>query len=158
MKQRKCAKVSQFFDFFLNFYCSGQTLVNAGLPMSCGIGSELSHSTSNWLGVLIWFNLWAPMVFKVLQCTFGTSFPKKGPIHYKLQNHHFFLNNFYNTQCEDSLPCQDAPMLQIWGHLGNVCLRYGHDPSHLPYLQWTFYPVIHICEEMCESFTVTQVS
>ena len=147
-----------FLIFFLNFYCSGQTLVNDDLPISCGLGSELSHSTSNWFGMLMWCTLWAPMVFKGLQWTFGTSFAKKNPIHYKLQNHHFFLNNFCNTQCEDSLPCQDAPMCQIWGHLDNVCLGYGHDPSHLPYMQWTFYPDPHICEEICESFAVTQVS
>jgi len=30
-----------FFDFF------GQTLVNADLPISVGLGIELSHSTSN---------------------------------------------------------------------------------------------------------------
>ena len=153
MKQRKCAKVSHFFDFFWISTAPVKrwsTMVNVGLPISVGLGIELLHSTNNLFGVIIWSTSWASMVFNVLQCTFGTSFAKKTPIHYKLQNHHFFLNNFCNTQCEDSLPCQDAPMCQIWGHLGNVCLGYGHDPSHLPNMQWTFYPVVHLYEEMCE--------
>ena len=83
---------------------------------------------------------------------------KRPHIHNKLQNHHFFLNNSCNSQYEDSLSWQDAPMCQIWSHLGNFFLGYGHDPSHLPYVRWTFYPIIHICEEMCKSVGVTQVS
>ena len=39
-------------------------------------------------------SLWASMVFKVLQCTFGTSFAKKSPIHYKLQNQYFLSTTF----------------------------------------------------------------
>ena len=83
-----------FLCFFLNFFCSCQTLVNADLPISCGLGSELSYSTSNWFGVLMWCTLWAPMVVHVFQWTFGTSFAKKPHIHYKLQNHHFSSTNF----------------------------------------------------------------
>ena len=98
--------------------------------------------------------------FQSLQWTFGISFAKKkNPIHYKLQNHHFFLNNFCNTQYEDSLSFHGAaPMRQILGHLDNVWLGYGHDPSYLPNMQWTFYLIVHMYEEMCESFAVTQIS
>ena len=49
-------------------------------------------------------------------------------------------------------------MRQILGHLGNICLGYGHDPSYLPYVQWTFYLVVNIYEEMSKSVAVTQVS
>ena len=156
-----------FHIFWILFWISTapvklwSTTVNVDLPISVGLGIELSHSTMNWFGVIIGFTLWASMVFNVLQCTFGTfgtSFAKKRPIHYKLQNHRFFLNNFCNTQCEEPLACHGAPMCQILGHLGNVCLGFGHYPSHLPNMQWTFYPVIHICEEMCKSFAVTKVS
>ena len=67
----------QLFLIFLNFYCSDQTLVNDDLPISCGLVNELPHSTSNWFGVVMWFTLWVPIVFKVFQCTFGTSIAKK---------------------------------------------------------------------------------
>ena len=93
---------------------------------------------------------------------------KKSPIHYKLQNHRFFLNNFCNTQCEDPLSCHGAPMCQILGHLDNVCLDLVMIHHILPYLQRTFYPDVWIiycnssflmwmgsrCEtrEMCQGF------
>ena len=147
-----------FFWFFLNFYCYGQTLVNTDLPISVGLGIELSLSTSNWFGVIMWFTLWVSMVFKVLQCTFGTSFAKKKPYSLQIAKSPFFPQQLLYTQCEDPLPCHGAPMCKILGHLGNVFLWFGHDPSHLPNMQWTLYPVFHICEEMCESFVVTQVS
>ena len=151
-----------WISFVLNFYCSGQTLVNYGQRWLAHISRAtywaftLDHELI-WCDNMVYFVgincfQWFAMYFWYLLCK------KKCPIHYKLQNHRFFLNNFCNTQCEDPLSCHGAPTCQILGHLDNVCLGFGHDPSHLPNLQWTFYPVVPICEEMCKSVAVTQVS
>ena len=158
-------EVCQWFHIFWIFFWIStapvkllSTMVNVGLHISVGLGIELSHSTNNWFGVIMWYTLREPMVFNALQCTFGTSFTKKTPYSLQIAKSPFFRNNSCNSQCEDSLSCQDAPMCQILGHLGKLCLGYGHDPSHLPYVQWTFYPVVHTCEEMSKSVAATQIS
>ena len=62
-----------FVWILLNFYYSGQTLVNADLPIWCRLGTELSHLNNNWFGMHIW-------------CRLGTEFSEhsyiKGLIHY----------------------------------------------------------------------------
>ena len=65
-------------------------MVNVGLPISVGLGIELWHWTRKWFGVIIWFILWASMVFNVLQCTFGTSFAKKMPYSLQIAKSLFF--------------------------------------------------------------------
>ena len=70
--------VPRFHIFWILFQISTRpvklwsTTVNVGLPISLGLGIEISHSTMNWFGVIIWFTLWASMIFNVSQCTFGT--------------------------------------------------------------------------------------
>ena len=150
-----------FWIFFLNFYCSGQTFVNYGQRRLAHIsGARYWAFTLN--KQLIWCD---NVVYFVgtdgLQCFamyFWHLLYKKDPLFTTNWKITVFLNNSCNSQCEDSLSCQDAPMCQILDHLGNVCLGYGHDPSYLPYVKWTFYPVVHICEEMSKSVAVTQVS
>ena len=72
-----------FFWVMLNFYRLGQTLVNTDLPISCGLGRGLSHSTSSWFGMPMEYTFRAPTVFHLFQWIFGTYFAKTPP--YSLQ-------------------------------------------------------------------------
>ena len=88
--------VPMFHIFWIFFWISTapvkllSTMVNVGLHISVGLGIELSHSTNNWFGVIMWYTLWEPMVFNALQCTFGTSFTKKTPYSLQIAKSPFF--------------------------------------------------------------------
>ena len=88
--------VPMFHIFWIIFWISTapvkllSTMVNVGLHISVGLGIELSHSTNNWFGVIMWYTLWEPMVFNALQCTFGTSFTKKTPYSLQIAKSPFF--------------------------------------------------------------------
>ena len=73
----------QCFTFFVWISTTLVKICQHQLAHICGLGRGLSHSTSNWFGMLLECNFWAPIVVYVFQWIFGTYFAKTPP--YSLQ-------------------------------------------------------------------------